>query len=100
VINDVDITRMHSYAIEWSGTTITWYIDGARAWSQRSPGGNYDVYPALWYLLTGAAYGGSDTDPDASQLPAYAHVDWVRNWPSNPYTSAARAGTNRSGQHD
>ena len=100
VVSDIDITQMHTYAIEWTQTTITWYIDGTRAWSRPSPGGNYDVYPALWYLLTGAAYGGSDTDPNPAELPAYAHVDWVRNWPSNPYTQSARAGVNRSRQHD
>ena len=50
------------------------------------------MYPALWYLLTAADYGGSDTDPNPAQLPAYAHVDWVRNWSSNPYADPVRSG--------
>jgi hypothetical protein len=99
-VNGVDIAAMHTYAIEWSKTAITWFIDGVSVWFQPSPGGNYDVHPALWYLLTGAAYSGSDTDPDPAQLPAYAHVDWVRNWKSNPYADSNRTGVNRGGQRD
>jgi beta-glucanase (GH16 family) len=83
IVDGIDITQMHTYAIEWTVSKIAWYIDGIERWSQPSPGGNYDTYPALWYLLTGAAYGGADTDPNAAQLPAYAHVDWVRNRPGN-----------------
>jgi beta-glucanase (GH16 family) len=83
IVDGIDITQMHTYAIEWTASKIAWYIDGIERWSQPSPGGNYDTYPALWYLLTGAAYGGADTDPNAAELPAYAHVDWVRNRPGN-----------------
>jgi hypothetical protein len=99
-VRGIDITQMHTYAIEWTLTTITWYIDGIERWSRPSPGGNYDIYPALWYLLTGADYGGSDTDPSPAQLPAYAHVDWVRNWSSNPYADAARARVSRDLRRD
>ena len=52
-VRGIDITQMHTYAIEWTLTTITWYIDGIERWSRPSPGGNYDIYPALWYLLDG-----------------------------------------------
>ena len=99
-IRGIDITRMHTYAIEWTRTKVTWYIDGTERWSRPSPGGNYDIYPALWYILTGADYGGSDTDPNPAQLPAYAHVDWVHNWPSNPHTDAVRPRVSRNPRRD
>ena len=39
-VRSIDIARMHTYTIEWTLTTIKWYIDGIERWSQPSPGGN------------------------------------------------------------
>lgn len=70
----------HTYAVEWTSNSITWFFDGQKI------GSSYfnQVYISQcydMYLLINLAIGGWEDLPDESTIwPGYYDCDWVRVW--------------------
>lgn len=75
----------HVFAIEWTDTTIDWYVDAYNyfSWnySTASPPPDGNPFQGQFYLILNYAIGGdSIVPPDSSQYPSEMRVDWVRVW--------------------
>lgn len=73
----------HIFAIEWTGTTISWSVDGTTYMTKGVrdlPGGTRWVFDHPFFLLLNVAVGGTYVgDPNAStQFPQTMLVDYVR----------------------
>jgi beta-glucanase (GH16 family) len=81
-----DVSGWHDYAVEWSPTAITWFIDGKRfeKITKRQYVGEQD--PRVWvfdhefYLIVNLAMGGNFVGgpPDADLTTASAQIDFIR----------------------
>jgi beta-glucosidase len=84
----------HVYAIEWSPSSIVWYVDGAAYHTVTPaslPTGTQWVFNAPFFLLLNLAIGGPGTflgTPDASAtFPQDMLVDYVRVYQANTITA-------------
>lgn len=81
----------HTYAVEWTSSYITWYVDGnavqtvsSSTWYSRSPAaeGNASApFDQPFYILLNLAVGGQydgGVQPDGSFTSASMYVDYVR----------------------
>ncbi|MCH5156623.1 MAG: family 16 glycosylhydrolase [Clostridiales bacterium] len=80
----------HTYALEWTDSDLTWYIDGrqvftvnkSRWWSQdKSNKGQSMPFDQPFYILLNLAVGGnydSKVEPDETFTSATMYVDYVR----------------------
>lgn len=73
----------HVFAIEWTATTIDWFVDAkkyhsfdiSKAFDGRTP------FNDPFYLILNLAVGGSWPEaPSSAQYPCEMRVDWVRVW--------------------
>lgn len=74
---NVDLTaRFHTFAMRWTPTRVTWYLDQRRVMSWPV----FSTTNTRMFLLLSMQIGG-ESSPDAS-TPAELHtqVDWVRVW--------------------
>ncbi|MDQ1655393.1 MAG: hypothetical protein QOD41_476 [Cryptosporangiaceae bacterium] len=87
----------HQYAVEWSPTSITWFVDNI-PYLTRGPAdtrGNPWVFDHPFFMILNMAVGGSwPGNPDGSTaFPQTMQVDYVR-----VYSGSAGGGTGRSGR--
>lgn len=80
----VDLTAdFHTYGIEWTSDTLTFYFDGQvkGSWTNASALSQaYDMY-----LILNLAIGGwAGTPAPDSAFPADFQIDWVRVWQKRP----------------
>lgn len=81
-----DINAMHSYAVEWTTSTITIIYDGhtciSDSWSPASPLVKPQPFdqPFMIALTQGLGVGGNKFDPATTPLPATTRIDYVRVW--------------------
>lgn len=83
-----DTDEWHTYAIEWTESSITWYIDDAYVYSLNNTDWNYisgdtDAAPfdQPFYILLNLAVGGTYDNyvsPDGDFVSASMYVDYVR----------------------
>jgi len=76
-------TEFHKYAVEWTASYMTFYIDGKSLLTYRNDGTGKDAWPfdAAFYPILNLAWGGSwggAQGVDESALPATLEVDYVR----------------------
>jgi beta-glucanase (GH16 family) len=78
----VDVAQYHVYAIEWSATTIRYYLDGAVIKTQDISAANQEEFHNQnWFVILNMAISGSLTgwaQPNQSDFPCYMYVDYVR----------------------
>ncbi len=75
----------HVFAIEWTATTITWFVDD-QVYQRRTaadlPGNSLWVYNHPFFIILNLAVGGGYVgNPDSTTpFPQTMLVDWVRVW--------------------
>ena len=99
------ITQLHAYAVWWTGSSLTFYIDGNQVW-QIAPDPSSGEYTSgaavMFYLLTASAYGQPSVAPDFGDNPnpaslpgQYALFDSVTVWSTQP-TGSGNTGSSGS----
>lgn len=79
VIDIADGTAFHTYGVDWTPETLTWYYDGQRVASEPTP---KDMHKPMYLLINLAVGGKWPGYPDASTvLPADMVVAWVKAYP-------------------
>ena len=82
----IDTTQFHTYGVNWTPSTLTWYIDGVAVATQATPP---DMNQPM-YLILDLAVGGSTSSfagaADPSLNSATMLVDYVRAY-ANAYTT-------------
>ena len=74
-------SEFHTYAVDQTATTLTFYIDGKLWWQAKSsqfPEGQW-IYDQPWYMVLNLAvgdYGG--TPPSTGGFPKQMIVNWVK----------------------
>lgn len=77
-------TDFHVYAVEWTETELTFFVDGQPYWSYAAPPGRAKAgFPFRWpfYLVATLAVGGirgPQTPPAEDGFPASMYIDYVR----------------------
>jgi beta-glucanase (GH16 family) len=76
----IDLTAgFHTYAVEWTASQITWYLDGQP--TRITPVAPYDSLNQPMFLLLQMWSGGWTADPDNTTPETIeTQVDWVRVW--------------------
>ena len=73
---------MHTYAVEWTPTSITWLVDGAVTYERTTQTTTWftDAFTKPFYLRLNLAVGGTwpGSPTDATSFPASYDVDYVR----------------------
>lgn len=77
----------HTYGLNWTATTLTWYVDGKQTYSLPTP-------PQMnqpMYMIAGITSGapGSWSGLAGSGTIGKMNIDYIRVYDSNPYTGAA-----------
>ncbi len=69
----------HTFTVEWTSESVTWYIDGVERWRYSNPA---NIPNQSLYLLATLAIGGTmPGNPDAStSFPALFELDYIRVW--------------------
>ena len=73
----------HVFAIEWTATTIDWFVDDTHyhTFDISSPIDGLTPFDDPFYVILNYAIGGSwPEDPDPSLYPQRMLVDWIRYW--------------------
>ncbi len=81
-----DATQFHVYAVEWTATTMSWFIDGELVKTRDISGADPEEYGAdrKFFILFNLALGGESTaftkglSPAQADYPIKMYVDWVR----------------------
>lgn len=78
----------HKYAVEWTSSNMTFYVDGTKLLTYSNDGSGKDAWPfdAAFYPILNLAWGGSWgglQGVDASVLPAQMEIDYVRVFQKN-----------------
>jgi len=78
----------HTYAIEWTSSKITTYVDGEELLSYANRGLGHDDWPydSPFYVIFNLAWGGSwggAQGVDESALPATMEIDYIRVFQKN-----------------
>ena len=90
----IDGTEKHDYGIDWEADYIAFYLDNAKIFQALNPGGYYQTDNMFAFLYTGANYSrGTGVNPPVSSLPASAHIDYFRVYPT--YITRLRQYNNR-----
>ncbi len=76
-------SAFHTYAMEWTATAMTFYVDGATILTYRNDGTGVNAWPFdnPFYVILNLAWGGSwggVKGVDESFLPATFEIDYVR----------------------
>jgi hypothetical protein len=87
----VDATQWHNWAVEWTPTHITTFLDGKQWWTTSKtaalpPGPMHLTLQLDWFPRSGASVQKSQMD-----------VDWVRQYPLSGDTSDAGSATSSKG---
>ena len=78
--------QFHTFALDWTATTLTWYVDGVATRTEATPADMHQPYAIFADLALGGAWAGPiDLSPtggsDALQ------IDSIKVWDSNPYAA-------------
>lgn len=76
-------SAFHTYAMEWTATAMTFYVDGTTILTYNNDGSGVNAWPFdnPFYVILNLAWGGSwggQQGVDESVLPATMEVDYVR----------------------
>jgi hypothetical protein len=74
---NVDLTaRFHTYAMRWTTTRVTWYIDQRRVMSWPV----FSTTNTRMFLLLSMQIGGQSSPDSSTPAELHTQVDWVRVW--------------------
>ncbi len=77
----MDLRQWHTYGLDWSETSVKYYVDGVlKATQSYAPGAWTHDYTSIW--LTSIGYG---TSPDPAFLPSSVQFDYIRYWQKDYY---------------
>ena len=70
----------HVYSVEWTATSIKWYIDSALYYQSNIIGNTTEEFHAPFFIILNLAVGGNwpGQQIDDSMLPAKMYIDYVR----------------------
>jgi beta-glucanase (GH16 family) len=78
VNRNIDMSQYHVYAVEWTETSMTYYLDGVQ-WSQFAiTDAMAQSFRASHYIILNLAVGASGGTPASSTNEMKMYVDWVR----------------------
>lgn len=81
-VPNLDTAQFHTYGVDWTASTVTFYIDRVATCSFPTPAGyNVPLFPIL-AAQTGGDWVGSI--PAGTQIPPM-QVDYVRVWSTRPF---------------
>jgi beta-glucanase (GH16 family) len=83
----------HTYGALWTGTDITWYIDGAEVARMATPAG----MDKPMYLIANLALGGWGGAVNASHFPAEMKIDYIRAYALGDGTTGGSTGGSTGG---
>lgn len=78
--------RLHTYAVEWTRSTMTFLYDGQACWTHEwnpaDPLSAPAPFDEAFFLIMNQSlgHGHNAFDPARTRLPAYMFVDYVRVW--------------------
>jgi beta-glucanase (GH16 family) len=77
-----NVNAFHEYAVEWTPTTITIFVDGRTVLSDHlAPNGPSPFDQPFFLALTAClGVGPNAVQPGRTPLPATTQIDWVRSW--------------------
>lgn len=73
----------HLFAIEWTSTTIEWFVDDVHFHTAdiSQPIDGRTPFNDSFYVILNYAIGGTwPEDPASSQYPDFMRIDWIRYW--------------------
>ena len=76
--NRIDTTQYHIYAVEWTETRMTYYIDGVEVSSFEITNSMANAFRIPHYMIINHAVGASGGSPAATTNEIKMYVDWVR----------------------
>jgi hypothetical protein len=81
-------TEFHKYAMEWTSSSITFFLDDKAFYTYNNPGTGTDDWPynSSFYVILNMAWGGSwggQQGVDESYLPTTYEIDYVRVFQKN-----------------
>jgi Ca2+-binding RTX toxin-like protein len=80
---------MHTFALDWTSTTLTWYVDGVATRTEATPSDMHQPMTIFANLALGGSWAGPvNLGPDGQDR---LQIDYIKVWDSNPYTAAAPA---------
>ena len=70
----------HIFAIEWTSSRVSWYVDGHRYFSEYIPEIDKDAFQNPFFIIVNLAIGGNwPGPPDGTTIfPQHLYVDWIR----------------------
>ncbi len=77
----VDETQWHTYAMEWNGTIMKYYLDGTVIKTQDISASNQEEFRQPFFIILNLAISGTftgPTDPAQANFPCYMYVDYVK----------------------
>jgi beta-glucanase (GH16 family) len=84
-ISSLDVSGWHTYAIEWTSTLISFYVDDTKVMAMTigsSAGAGLDAFNSPFYIIFNFAMGGQFpavyTSSSFTNLPWHMYVDYVR----------------------
>ncbi|WP_020518925.1 golvesin C-terminal-like domain-containing protein [Catelliglobosispora koreensis] len=76
-----DLRQWHTYGIDWSETSVKYYVDGVlKATQNYAPSAWMHDYTNIWLTSIGYA-----VQPDPAKLPSTAQFDYIKYWQKDYY---------------
>lgn len=73
--------NFHVYGLEWSETSMRFYIDTSTILQKDISGSEFDEFRKPFFLLVNLAIGGNlGGNPSPSNYPQKLYVDWIRHY--------------------
>lgn len=90
----IDYTLWHVYSVEWTATTITWYVDGQKMWTYNKSTDADALSKGQWpfdapfYLILNQSVGNGSWAANADVNFSYeTQFDWVRVYQKPEHTA-------------
>lgn len=78
IFRTIDLTQYHIYAIEWTATSMTYYIDGVQTATFEITNAMAHAFREPHYIILNLAVGAAGGTPASSTTEMKMYVDWVR----------------------
>jgi beta-glucanase (GH16 family) len=75
-----NVSQFHTYALEWNGSNMYWYVDNVRVKTQSVSASTQEEFRQSFFVILNLALGGAfpGQNPVQGNFPLYMYVDYVR----------------------